>query len=128
MDYDSIRRGLLTAMGWSDLYLASDTDHHHDEGELIGRAPSGFFESAPDFFHRAEDAEALEAWLVGQGWEVWHTRATTWVSDHGPKNLDGVRVQATEEPSSTLRRRRALVLAAWRAVTATREVRDGQDS
>lgn len=136
MDYDSIRRGLAEAMGYTHILDGSDgpTGRLSIAGGLReARRP------LPDPLNDAEDAEALEAWLVGQGWHVKvysgrsFARAWAWrrkpgrpitgqESWEGEENAGGS-VYATDEPNPAIRRRRALVEAAWQALRATREVR-----
>lgn len=142
MDYEEARRGLAEAMGWRDL--------RDSFGVLRGRLPGRKSEAkVPDPLHSAQDAEALEAWLVGQGWLLrvdhvpggdtpspsvdwpvfparvdvrlkrWNEAKEDWES---LLRRGIVEVTATDEPDPVRRRRRALVEAAWQAVLMSRDV------
>lgn len=108
-DYDEMRRGLAEAMGFTIL----------PDGVVYGRAGR---RALPDPLGNANDAEALEMWMVD--------RFDFYVSanrDFYAVRLAGVmafpvgpNVWTTDEPDPARRRRRALVEAAWQAVQRAR--------
>lgn len=130
--YEEMRRGLAEAMGWRNIEEAwpesPELQAKYPRVVWWGRPPAGpdALDTIPDPLHRAEDAEALEAWLVGQfhvfteaNRDFYSVRvAGPFIRDDGSDeylDVDGV-VGATDEPNPALRRRQALVLAAWQAV------------
>lgn len=121
-DYDVIRRGLAEAMEWRyQAVLPPDKFPHISPGRKV--------EPCPDPLNDAEDAEALEAWLVGQGLDphFFHDRlgrqrgliahCRIW---RGKRPVGAALVKAEDEPDPAHRRRRALVEAAWQAVQRAR--------
>jgi len=116
-DYDTIRRGLAEAMGYT--YVPSLGDDWVID-------PDGEQDLAPNPLGSAWCAERLEVWCVSQGWEV-ETQAEPeqcsvriW---RGPKipGIISVYIHDHDEPDPAKRRRRALVECAWKAVQAARE-------
>lgn len=122
-DYDTMRRGLAEAMGWTDLHPEFPGVNG---AELRGVNPHGLGRirtGVPNPLRRADDAEALEAWLVEEGADIEmehsvdETRISVWLCQPSPVAV----LTRDDEPDPVLRRRRALVQAAWAAVQATRE-------
>ena len=129
---DSSRADEMRLVGNPPDYPPEDARWEDEDSEQFTHLRT----QAPDPPNSAEDAEALEVWLVGQGFEVetwscssYHQVTLLGRELWGPKmdlyrrcELADKRVLATDEPDPARRRRRALVEAAWQAVQATREV------
>ena len=104
------------------------TPEHYQETVRPGLAramgrPSSW--ARPDPLHSAEDAEALWTWLEGQGYEVnldsdAEHGVTAQLDFAGPREVcfDLFPGDAGWSDDPALRRRTALVLAAWQAVQA----------
>lgn len=115
-DYDTMRRDLAAAMGWRDIrkfggLALIGTDRNGDPGEPV-----------PDPLHSAEDAEALETWILQSDPErrvAWYLNGgAAMVRVHWRRGDDDYigHVLDTQEPDPAGRRRLALVRAAWKAV------------
>ena len=112
-DYDEVRRGLAVAMGW------------RVQTATGGAAPGQFTRNivpVPDPLHSAEDAEALETWILQSDPErrvAWYLNGgAAMVRVHWRRGDDDYigHVLDTQEPDPAGRRRLALVRAAWKAV------------
>lgn len=113
--YDDIRRGLAEAMGWRVAENPATGFWWHAPGEEHTR----FCHEIPDPLNNAEDAEALEAWLLHPGRGGYYVRHSAWATTVAPvlrmkPPKPWVRIRHREEPDGAKRRRMAIILAAWK--------------